>query len=441
MGKTAVIGLGITGKSAIAYLHEQGEEIVAYDTRAELAGVDELQQRYPQMPIHLGSLAPLLQESVDRVLVSPGVPLDEPVLQKVVSLGMPLINDIDLFLEENTAPVIAVTGSNGKTTVTTWVGECLQALGYRVSICGNIGVPVLSCLGESVDFVVMELSSFQLELSRPIQAEVAVCLNISPDHLDRHGSLDAYMDAKMRVYRGAKIAIVNADTGSGYHYQHRQGQQESSFSLSVEATVCYQPEPGSLHFLHGESLPINCLGSQSKQHIANALATLAILQALGISQADAMHVIGQCRGLPHRFQTVKTVGDVRYINDSKATNVGAAIVSMQAASDLANQVLLIAGGQSKSAPLNEWAAAVNKLVGPVFLYGQDAALMQQALVDVGKESQIVVDLPEAIAQSHSLAQPGDIVLLAPAAASFDMFKSYEARGEAFIQAVEQLDEH
>jgi UDP-N-acetylmuramoylalanine--D-glutamate ligase len=413
MGKVAVIGLGLTGKSAIDYLKGSGESVIALDTRASPSGVDELQVKYPDMPIHLGSLDALLTESVDSLVISPGVSLDEPVLCRMREKQIPIFSDIDLFLKKNTAPVIAITGSNGKTTVTTWVGECLKALGYRVNVCGNIGIPVLSRIEEEVDFVVMELSSFQLDASHDIQAEIAVCLNISPDHLDRHGSLENYTAAKMHIYRGAKIAIVNNEQ-AGYQYRGVAGQR-------VVPILELPDESG-----------------KSRLHRVNAAAVVTILVAAGISKMDAIRVIGQCRGLPHRFESVGSVNGVTYINDSKATNVGAAISAMQAAKDQAKKVILIAGGQTKSAPLDEWATVVKESVASVFLYGADALLMELALQKVGKNSVLVRDLKEAVEKAYKEAQFGDIVLLAPAAASLDMFSSYEQRGDVFAQCVSSL---
>lgn len=419
MGKIAVIGLGLTGKSAIDYLHARGEQVIALDTRVKPVGLDGLQQRYPGMAIHLGGLQSLLEEPIDRIVISPGVSLGEPSLVEARKKGISIVSDIDLFLEHNTAPVIAITGSNGKTTVTTWVGECLQALDYRVQVCGNIGTPVLENKLNDADFVVMELSSFQLDASHAINAEVAVCLNISPDHLDRHGSLENYIAAKMRVYTGAKKAIVNTGKNAGYSYQTVPGQVVSSFT-------------------DNDALPGLDLSEKSVQFIANAAAVVRILVAAGIDQAEAVKAVVQCKGLPHRFQTVATIHGVRYINDSKATNVGAAITAMHAAEKQSNSVILIAGGQIKAAPLDEWATVVKQKASAVMLYGEDALLMQAALEKAGMDAALVADLKTAVQQAYSMAKNGDCVLLAPAAASFDMFSSYEQRGDAFIQIVDAL---
>jgi UDP-N-acetylmuramoylalanine--D-glutamate ligase len=412
MGKVAVVGLGLTGKSAIHYLQSRHEEVIALDTRVAPSGVDELQEKYPSMPIYLGSLEALLAQPVDRLVISPGVSLDEPVLQKIRQRKIPIFSDIDLFLEQNAVPVIAITGSNGKTTVTTWVGECLQALGYRVNVCGNIGIPVLSSIDNDADYVVMELSSFQLDASHDIHAEVAVCLNVSPDHLDRHGSLENYTAAKMRVYRGANVAIVNKN--GGYFYSGTAGQKVLPF-LELPVTT-----------------------GESRLHRTNAAAVVTILKAAGIRQVDAMQTVTRCKGLPHRFQSVGKIKGVIYINDSKATNVGAAISAMQTAREQANSVILIAGGQTKAAPLSEWASVVKESIASVFLYGEDAFLMHSALQQVGKNSTLVSDLKEAVQRSYEAAAAGDVVLLAPAAASLDMFRNYEHRGDVFSQCVMSL---
>jgi UDP-N-acetylmuramoylalanine--D-glutamate ligase len=409
MKKTAVVGLGVTGKSVLAYLHAQGDQLIACDTRSELAGIDAIKQQYPAVQLHLGSLESLLDTQFDRVVVSPGVSLQEPVLQQLIDQGIPVLSDIDLFLQVNTAPVVAITGSNGKTTVTTWVGECLKSLGYRVQVCGNIGEPVLAGLQTEVDYVVMELSSFQLDASGSINADVAVCLNITPDHLDRHGSLDHYIAAKMRVYTGAKTAIVNTDTG--YHYQPTQSQ-----SLQTVLSIAE-------------------FSQQPLQQRANREAVVTILVALDIDKQPAIQAASQCQALRHRFQSVATVEGVHYINDSKATNVGAAIAAMQAAKAQAERVIVIAGGQSKAAPLQEWAQVAEQCASGIILYGEDAELMQQAL---NRTARRVENLAAAVEAAHTQAKEGDIVLLAPAAASFDQFSGYEARGDRFIELVNQL---
>jgi UDP-N-acetylmuramoylalanine--D-glutamate ligase len=409
MKKSAVIGLGLTGTSAIHYLQGQGEYVIALDTREAPQGVDALQQQYPDMPIHLGSLQPLLSEPVDRIVLSPGVSLQEPVLKQATQQGIPILSDIDLFLGSNTVPVIGITGSNGKTTVTTWVGECLQALGYSVNVCGNIGIPVLSTVtNKAVDFAVMELSSFQLDASSDLGLDVAVCLNVSPDHLDRHGTLDNYRAAKIRIFKGAKTVVVNAGEDAGYTYNAEPNQRLMAFVRDEKKT---------------------------KHVAANVAATLAILEAVGIEQKEGLRVIAQCKGLPHRFQTVATIAGVNYINDSKATNVGAAVAAMQSGAQQHKNVVLIAGGQTKAAPLDEWAKAVQQTCSSVILLGEDASLMQSVLSSVGVDSTVVDSLQAAVQLARELVQSGDCVLLAPAAASFDMFSGYEERGRLFEKAV------
>lgn len=434
--KTAVIGLGLTGTSAIHYLQKKGDEVIAFDTRLNPAGIERLQQLYPGMEMHLGDLSPLLQANVDRMLVSPGLSLQDPILQKMAQQDIPFVSDIDLFLENNTAKLIAITGSNGKTTVTSWVGQCLRHLGYRVNICGNIGTPVLSTLesGE-YDFLVMELSSFQLDLCQPIRADVAVCLNVSPDHLDRHGTVDNYRAAKMKIFQGAKKVVVNADSDAGFVYSADSAQQLFQFALHQDATVRYVEDKKALQWEDGFLFSVSNLNDNNNITLVNAAAVLTTLTALGVDREKACEAIACCKGLKHRFQWVAEKKGVNYINDSKATNVGAAIVSMQTAAQQAERVIVIAGGETKASPLQEWAGAVAQCGEKIIIYGADAGLMATALSEFGVKPLRVNILAEAVALAEQQAQAGDIVLLAPAATSWDQFKSYEERGDLFMKLV------
>ena len=434
--KTAVIGLGLTGVSVVHYLQQKGDSVIAFDTRPALPAADELRKQYPDMLIQLGDLSPLLQCGVDRLVVSPGVPLEESVLREMAARKIPFVSDIDLFLENNSAKLIAITGSNGKTTVTSWVGQCLQSLGYRVNVCGNIGTPVLSTLGEGeFDFLVMELSSFQLDLCRPIRADVAACLNVSPDHLDRHGTLGNYRAAKMKIFQGASNVVMSADSNSGFEYLPDSAQQAFSFSCHSEATVRYVTDEKILQWEDGFSLAVDQLKSQNNIAIVNAAAVLAILTAAGIEREQSCQVIVQCESLKHRFQIVAEKEGVRYINDSKATNVGSAIVSVQTAAQQSERVVLIAGGETKESPLSEWAAVVAQTCAVVIVYGADAELMLAALDKLQVKLFLVDDLVEAVSLAKQQVQPGDAVLLAPAATSWDQFKNYEERGDLFIKLV------
>lgn len=409
MRRIAIVGLGVTGKSVLHHFRHRTRELIACDTRSSLEEIDKLKKDYPEVEFHLSGLEPLLAHPLDQIVVSPGISLEEPVLQKLKAKGVLIQSDIDLFLQNNSTPVIAITGSNGKTTVTTWVGDCLSALGYSVFVCGNIGEPVLAIESKKFDFIVMELSSFQLEASHPIRATVAICLNVTPDHLDRHGSMENYTAVKMRIYAGASIAVVRENAG-----------------------YAYTPEPEQIVHLVS---PLDQFSDQSEQQRDNREAVVAILEALNIDKAEAIRRVAACQGLKHRFETVGTINGVCYINDSKATNVGAAIMAMRSAKARANCVIVIAGGQTKASPLEEWASVAKECAEKMIVYGQDADLMQHVLGDLALR---VNDLKEAMVIAKKLAKPGDIVLLAPAAASLDQFKNYEERGDCFARLSNEL---
>ena len=435
---TVVIGLGLTGVSILRHLSAQGEHCLAMDTRSNPSGKVIIELEYPQLPIHLGPLDAKICAHAKRIVVSPGISLQEPVLIGAKQAGVPIISDLDLFFSENQAKVIAITGSNGKTTVTTLVGECLVACGFSVSVCGNIGRPVLDTLCDKpADYRVIELSSFQLEASDSFSPEVAVCLNVSPDHLDRHGTVSAYRAAKLRIYRGAETALVNADADAGYQYAPEKNQRVLSFGSdqSADISVCKTGVKSVITVLGAAALDVT---GYSPQRQSNAMACLAILEAQDIDWAPAVSTIENFAGLAHRYQWIRTVDEVDYINDSKATNVGAAISALHSAVTRYQKVILIAGGQSKGVSLDGLAGPVAQSCRGVVLFGQDAALFDEALSESGVRITHVASLSEAVAVAAAQAKAGDLVLLSPAAASFDMFESYEQRGDIFIKCVQSL---
>ena len=338
-------------------------------------------------------------------------------------------------MAECRAPVIAVTGSNGKSTVTALTAALLRSAGWHAPAGGNLGTPALDLLDPAADAYVLELSSFQLERSRPVASAVAVLLNLSPDHLDSHPDLDSYAAAKRRIYRVCAHAVVNRDAaGLAGALPDRAGV--SGFTLGA-------PGPDDFGILVydgvdwlscGERplLPVSELQIAGRHNQANALAALALASALGADPLSLVPGLREFRGLPHRLQCIREADGIAWIDDSKATNVGAAVNSIQS---VAGPLILIAGGDAKGAAFEDMATALRGRDARAVLIGRDQALLAAALKPVC-EVHAAEDMAAAVAIAARLAEPGSTVLLAPACSSLDMFSSYAARGEAFRSAVE-----
>jgi len=365
--------------------------------------------------------------------VSPGVPLDLPPLVKARERGLEICSDIDLFMGECRAPVIAVTGSNGKSTVTAMTAAALAGAGWQAPAGGNLGTPALDLLDANADAYVLELSSFQLERSQPLAAAAAVVLNLSPDHLDTHGGFDAYRRAKARIYLACRHAVVNRDE-PGLAALPGRDAAVSGFTL-------FAPESGDFGLLQrdGEAwlacgerplLRAAELNVAGRHNVANALAALALGAALGADPQSMIAGIRDFPGLPHRMQRVHRAGGVTWIDDSKATNVGAAVTSING---VQGPLVLIAGGDAKGGDFAALAAALSGRQCTAVLLGQDRERLASALHDVC-ELCLVADMAEAVTVAGALAKPGTTVLLAPACSSLDMYADYAARGNAFRAA-------
>lgn len=439
-----VAGLGKTGQSIARYLRRRNRTFVVFDTRQEPAHLKAFQSEFPGVDVFLGEIPEALYQELKEIICSPGVPLDEPSIQKAVARGISVIGDIECLAREVKAPIVAITGTNGKSTVTTLVGEMAIASGKTVAVAGNIGTPVLDRLDDGIDYDtwVLELSSFQLDLTYSLAPAAATILNVTPDHLDRHHSLEAYINAKQRVYHGAKTLIYNRD--DVLTLPKEQAREVTSISFGLDAPFANHwgliNENGVIFFAHGQEklLAADALKIKGKHNWQNALAASALAAAIGIRPQYIINVLQHFTGLPHRSQWVRTIDDVDWINDSKGTNVGATMSAISGiGGSMQGKIVLIAGGQGKGADFKDLRASVSEYVRSVVLIGEDADIIEQALSDVVQVAR-ASSLDAAIMVAKSQAQPGDVVLLSPACASFDMFRDFNHRGDSFTEAVQKL---
>lgn len=439
--KTVVIGLGPTGLSCVQYLLSKDYPVAVMDTREKPPCLEELQQRFPNVPVALGGFSESFISAADQLVVSPGISCREPMIAAQIQKGIPVIGDVELFARDNAKPVLAVTGSNGKTTVTTLLGRMIEVAGFSVSVCGNIGRQILDALlEESPDYFVVELSSFQLETTYSLQPETAVVLNVTPDHMDRYDNFNAYLAAKQKIYQRCPYPVVNLDEPSTWESLHLEGEP-IGFTLQTPKRHQFglREENGELYLAEGELLlaPVKSLLLQGKHHYQNALAALAMGSAIGLPKEAMLTVLETFRGIAHRCEYVDEKRGVRWFNDSKGTNVGATIAAIQTLASSTGRLLLIAGGDAKQADLTPLHTPVKESVAHVLLFGQDADHLAAA-IEGAAPFEKVDSLEIAVQRAASLARPGDIVLLSPACASFDMFKNYEHRGQVFIDLIKEL---
>ena len=434
--KDVVLGLGVTGLSVARYLKRTGREAVFLDSRDEPPGLVELEGLWPDAERHLGSSE--LPANPARVIVSPGIADNDALVTAARDAGLEIVSDIELFAREAKAPFVGVTGSNGKSTVTTLIYHMCRAAGYRALAGGNLGEPALDLLTEEQpDIYVLELSSFQLHRTQTLPAKVAVLLNVTPDHLDWHASEEEYREAKYRIFREAEAAVINrADAEAAARTDHID--RVISFGLDAPGDGHYgiRREDDEAFLARGETvlLAASELALFGLHNQANALAALAAGELLGLDLQAMLQVLCEFPGLPHRMQFVRRVAGVSYVNDSKATNVAAAIASIQSVDGM---LVLIAGGEGKGGDFSALAGPLENKLRAAVLIGRDAEAIEAAL-DTIVPTYFARDMDDAVQQAAVFAVPGDAVLLAPACASFDQFDNYAARGDAFCRAVEAL---
>lgn len=438
-GLRVVIGLGKTGLSCVRYLKRKGYAVAVNDTRTNAPGLAELQAEFADVEVVLGGLDDALLLSATEIICSPGVSIQEPAIAAARARGIPVVGDIDLFCREINVPVVAITGSNAKSTVTTLVGLMAERAGKRVGVGGNLGTPVLDLLTEPAhELYVLELSSFQLETTFALRAAVAVVLNISEDHMDRYAGMVAYHQAKHRIFRNCQRFVFNRDDALTMPLIADE-LARTSFGLSAPDINQY-----GVTQVHGKPwltrgreplMAVNELQIFGDHNVANALACLALGESVGLPLAPMLATLRDFNGLKHRCQRIASVNAIGWYNDSKGTNVGAtlaAINGLGAAID--GKLIVIAGGVGKGQDFTPLSVPMQRFAKALVLIGEDATAIADAVAaDVPRE--FCASLDAAVIRAKALAQPGDAVLLSPACASFDMFKHYEDRGDQFVSAV------
>ena len=438
--RTLVVGLGKTGLSCVRYLCEKGRDVAVADSRLSPPGLDELRAEWPHLPVYLGEFDADLFAGFNELVVSPGISIAEPAIRGAADKGAVIRGDIDLFSEVADAPIIGITGSNGKTTVTTLVGEMARAAGRRVEVGGNIGTPALELLGRGADLYVLELSSFQLETTRELNALAATVLNVSDDHMDRYPDKMAYFQAKQRIFNGCQNAVVNLDDALSTPMA-RDNLRFLCFGfhrVNPDTFSTRDDDEGTwITFGFDNLLLAEELGLMGQHNISNVMAALALGHAAGLPMDVMLETAKRFKGLPHRCEFVRRVSDVDYINDSKGTNVGATAAAIESLVPAGGKIVLIAGGEGKGADFSLLAEPVATHCRAVVLIGADAGTIATALGN-RVETVNAADIAGAVHTAKKLAQPGDRVLLSPACASFDMFRDYGDRGDRFRQQVEGL---
>lgn len=433
-----VVGLGKTGCSVCKYLHEQKLEFDAVDNRDVPPLLNDVKLWLGDGQV-FNTFSEELFKRYDVLIVSPGIAISTPAIQAAIETGVDVIGDVELFARTVNAPVIAVTGSNGKSTVVAWLDSVLSKAALNAVLCGNIGEPVLSSLDESADVYVVELSSFQLETTSSLKPLSATVLNVSEDHMDRYDGLEQYASVKRKIYERCDHLVVNAgDTLTWPAEQADSAKSIVHFSLAPPAgsdfgVVQHEGDAwlssATVLMMNTQELPL-----PGEHNVLNALAVLALLQPLGLSAEELVSGLKAFRGLPHRTQLVAEIAGVRWYNDSKGTNVDACEKAIGA---MAGPVVLIMGGQGKDADFSTLREIVKERVKTLILIGEDAAIIAATLRDI-VEPLDATDMSDAVKQAARVAVPGDVVLLSPACASFDMFNSFEHRGDVFADAVMQV---
>lgn len=433
--RVLVVGLGATGLSCARFLAAHGVEIAVTDTRAHPPGLEALREALPDVAVFVGGLDEQALHSADEIVLSPGVPLRTPQIAAALARGTPVVGDVEVFARYARAPVAAITGSNGKSTVTTLLGEMARAAGREVRVGGNLGTPVLDLLEDGEpDLYVLELSSFQLECTRSLAPEVAVVLNLSADHMDRYRDFSEYAAAKARILRHARTQVVNADDAAvAAMADPARGVLRFTLAAPRAGEFGVATRAGAEWLVHGDESLVraDALRLAGRHNRANALAALAAGTALGLPVPAMGEALRRFTGLAHRTEPVGERHGVVWYNDSKGTNVGATTAALEG---FDAPVVLIAGGDGKGADFAPLRGPVAAHARAVVLFGRDAPLIERALAGVAP-LHVAGDLDEAVRIAGTLAQPGDVVLFSPACASFDMFRNYEERGARYTEAV------
>jgi UDP-N-acetylmuramoylalanine--D-glutamate ligase len=435
----AIIGTGVTGLSVARFCARQQLPFALFDTRTHPPGLADVEKEFPNIVVELGPLNSETLLLADEIVVSPGVAISEPAIAAAKAAGVSVVGDIELFVRYARAPIVAITGSNAKSTVTTLVGAMAEEAGINVAVGGNLGTPALDLLDDAVELYVMELSSFQLETVARLGAKVATILNISADHLDRYPDMRAYHAAKLRVYFGAQNIVFNR-RDILTQPPIAQGSKPITFGGAAEFNHFGLLEENGEQWLAWQFQPLLAareLNIRGKHNIDNALAALALGHAAGIPLAAMISALKKFRGLAHRCEWVANKKGVDFFNDSKGTNVGATVAAIHGLARLPAKLILIAGGEGKGADFKELAPAISGNARALVLIGRDAPMIERAVSGIAPVI-FAASMTDAVTKAYAIAKAGDAVLLSPACASFDMFKNYGDRGEHFCRAVEAL---
>lgn len=456
-GVDLVVGLGASGYSCVRFLARQGRDLRVVDSRLEPPFASQLRDTLPDVDVDFGEFDEAPLDDVERVITSPGIPSSVPLIQRAFKLGLPVVSDIELFALAAPSQIIGITGSNGKSTVTSWVAHLLSEAGLSCLSGGNLGVPALDLLdGEIPDYYVLELSSFQLERTHNLHLKAGAMLNIGTDHVDHHGTIGSYRRAKWQMLRHCETAVLFApllespefaesvDTGTTdvvvygaqqgpgvtYHLAYSEIEAEHTEGTVTQSWLCRDTE---------RLLPTSVLKVVGHHNHLNALAVLALADACGLDFKDVVHGMTSFTGLDHRMQWVGESRGVTWINDSKGTNSDATLAALES---VTSEVVLIAGGQGKGDNFVRLAEALvaSTNVVAVVLMGEDGPVIESALRARGFASEVrqAATMNDAVAFAQGIAESGCTVLLSPACASFDLFDNYQARGDEFVQAWKAL---
>jgi UDP-N-acetylmuramoylalanine--D-glutamate ligase len=453
IGKSVlVLGLGETGLSLVRWLSAKGATVRVADSRNNPPSLDVLHQEFPAVEVRCGIFRSELLQGIELIAISPGVPLRDPFVARAAAQGIPVVGDIEIFAwslpKQNPPKIIAITGSNGKTTVTSMVGAMCRAAGKETLVAGNISPAVLDVLlqrkGKHPEVWVLELSSFQLETTSSLNADAATVLNISEDHMDRYHDMADYIAAKARIFRASGaggVQVLNRDDADSAAMGLLERKQVSFGVHSPAPTSTdwgVQTDAADSWLMQGQQrvLKANELLVEGMHNVSNSLAALALCRAIDLPLPPLLDALRNFKGLPHRVEAVAEIRDVIYYDDSKGTNVGATVAALQG---LGRRAVVILGGDGKGQDFVPLAPAVAKQARAVILIGRDAQKIADALQGCDVPLLYAGDMPEAVRLAAAEAQPGEAVLMSPACASFDMFRNYVHRAEVFIAAVHELE--
>ncbi|MDO6427180.1 UDP-N-acetylmuramoyl-L-alanine--D-glutamate ligase [Thalassotalea sp. 1_MG-2023] len=438
--RIVVLGAGLTGMSCVRFLQQHNISCLINDSRNNIINDNEFSRAYPKNTLVTGFWDLDEISQADILLVSPGIDLHAEDLFPHISMGCKVIGDVELFCQLNDKPIVAVTGSNGKSTVVSILSHIASALEVNMALAGNVGTPVLELINAEVDGFIFELSSFQIETLQSMQAKVATVLNISDDHLDRHLTVENYSEIKQKVYQQCEFAVINRDDPASYNHLTLTAERVTSFGLGVPSQsdfgIITEGECQYLAFGKQKIIDINTLPLAGLHNALNYLAIFAIAHRLGWPLDAVANACKSFHGLEHRCQRIITSDNINWINDSKATNVGATVAAIEGLYPTltSGEIILIAGGEGKGANFSMLEDAITNKVAKLITYGKDGHQIAQL-----KSSSLQVEsLEQAVKQASVCAKAGDIVLLSPACASLDMFKNFAERGDVFAQTVKSL---